>query len=73
MPFSYVLPAAEAYQGLAFLDPISEHSAQGLPEMELLRDETVLIQGLWTACSGITAALSCLIIRPTGCWSIAAA
>lgn len=46
MPFSYALPAAEAYQGLAFLDPISEHSAEGLPEMELLRDETVLIQGV---------------------------
>lgn len=46
MPFSYALPAAEAYQGLAFMDQISDQAAQAAPDVQLLQDETVLIQGV---------------------------
>lgn len=46
MPFSYALPAAEAYQGLAFIDQIAEQTASDHPHVQLLQDETVLIQGV---------------------------
>lgn len=46
MPFSYALPASEAYQSLSFLD-LTE-GPTGLPEQRtaLLEDECVLIQGV---------------------------
>ena len=46
MPFSYALPASEAYHGLAFMDEISDPADEDKPDMQLLQDETVLIQGV---------------------------
>lgn len=46
MPFSYALPAVEAYQGLAFMDEISDLADDDRPQMHQLQDETVLIQGV---------------------------
>lgn len=46
MPFSYALPAAEAYQGLAFLEELSPQGALDRPDVRLLQDETVLVQGV---------------------------
>lgn len=46
MPFSYALPASEAYQGLSFLELTD--GPKGSPEQRaaLLEDECVLIQGV---------------------------
>lgn len=46
MPFSYALPASEAYHGLAFMEGISDPVDEDKPDMQLLQDETVLIQGV---------------------------
>lgn len=45
MPFSYALPASEAYQGLALLDQAAEYDER-TAEIQPLEGESVLIQGV---------------------------